>query len=62
VPVVEIEGTEPVKINTPQGELRFKVPSWKIVAWVDRPDEMSGAPAPAADVPVDMPASEDDLF
>ena len=61
-PVVEIEGTEPVKINTPQGELRFKVPNWKIVAWVDKPDEMSGAPAPAIDVPVDTPASEDDLF
>jgi len=61
-PVVEIEGTEPVKINTPQGELRFKVPNWRIVAWVDRPDEMAGAPAPSMDVPVDMPASEDDLF
>ena len=62
-PVVEIEGTEQVKITLPNGDpVRFKVPSWKIVAWVDRPDEMAGAPAPAMDVPVDMPASEDDLF
>lgn len=61
LPVVEIEGTEPVKINTPQGELRFKVPNWKIVSWVDRPDGMSGGatvePEPAAEQ-----ASEDDLF
>jgi hypothetical protein len=62
-PVVEIEGAELVRIdNTVHGDLRFKVPNWKIVAWVDRPDEMAGAPAPAVDVPVDMPASEDDLF
>jgi len=61
LPVVEIEGTEPVKINTPQGELRFKVPNWKIVSWVDRPDGMSGGatvePEPAAEQ-----AGEDDLF
>jgi hypothetical protein len=61
LPVVEIEGTEPVKINTPQGELRFKVPNWKIVSWVDRPDGMSGGvtvePEPAAEQAV-----ADDLF
>jgi len=61
LPVIEIEGTEPVKINTPQGELRFKVPNWKIVSWVDRPDEMNGGvtvePEPAAEQ-----AGDDDLF
>lgn len=62
LPVVEIESTDTVTMDTPQGPGRFKVPNWKIVAWVDRPDEMAGAPAPAVDVPVDMPASEEDLF
>ncbi len=43
VPVVEISETEVVKINTPQGELRFKVPKWNIVQWVDRSVMTSGA-------------------
>jgi len=63
-PVVEVSGTTPVKVNTPQGELRFKAPAWSIVAWVDKPEIMSGgnaAPEPVA--PVASPAAdEDDLF
>ena len=38
VPVVEFSGTKPIKITTPQGELRFKAPEWRIVEWVSRPD------------------------
>ena len=37
VPVVTISGTETIKINSPQGELRFKVPEWSITEWIDRP-------------------------
>ena len=51
VPVVEIAGTEVVKINTPQGELRFKVPQWSITQWVERPAAMDGQPAAAAPTP-----------
>ena len=54
-PVVEIAGTEVVKINTPQGELRFKVPQWSITQWVERPAAMDGRQAEAAPTP---PASE----
>ena len=54
VPVVTISGTETIKINSPQGELRFKVPEWSITEWIDRPKVMDGGaaapsePAPAA--------------
>ena len=48
-----IAGTETIKINSPQGELRFKVPEWSITEWIDRPKVMDGGasapePAPAA--------------
>ena len=50
MPVVEAGKCETVKIQTPQGELRFKAPNWKIVSWVDAPDELSVADtAPAAE-------------
>ena len=54
LPVVTIAGTETIKINSPQGELRFKVPEWSITQWIDRPAMMDGGaaapsePAPAA--------------
>ena len=54
LPVVTIAGTETIKINSPQGELRFKVPDWSITSWIDRPAMMDGGatapsePAPAA--------------
>ena len=47
VPVVTFEGAETVKINGPQGELRFKPPIMKITGWVDRPQSLSGNAAPA---------------
>jgi len=48
VPVVTIEKTETVTVNTPQGENRFKVPVWSITGWVDRPDILDGAAPPVA--------------
>lgn len=53
MPVVLIDGTETVKIQTPQGELRFKVPKWQITGWVDPPAAFGEADAPA---PVAAPA------
>jgi len=64
-PVVEVSGTVPIKVTTPQGELRFKAPQWKIVAWVDKPDLFAGkaAPEPVAPEPASPAAlSDDDLF
>lgn len=51
VPVVTFEGAEVVKINGPQGELRFKPPIMKITGWVDRPQSLSAGAAPAASAP-----------
>jgi len=58
MPVVEAGKCETVKIQTPQGELRFKAPNWKIVSWVNAPDELSVADA--APEPDPAPAAEDD--
>ena len=55
VPVVEVSGTVPVKVNTPQGELRFKAPDWKIVSWVVKPEMFDKKDTP-------KPEDEDDLF
>jgi hypothetical protein len=63
IPIVEVTGTETIKINSPQGELRFKVPVWNISGWVEKP-EMFNKTAPAPE-PVAAPpqaASDDDLF
>ena len=50
MPVVEVSEAEVIKINTPQGEGRFKIPKWRIVSWVDRPAEMAGsAPEPVVE-------------
>ena len=64
VPVVTISWTETIKINSPQGELRFKVPEWSITEWIDRPKVMDGVtsapsePAPAAAVSQPPAAAE----
>ena len=58
VPVVTIAGTETIKINSPQGELRFKVPDWSITEWIDRPKIMDGgvsAPEPAQAAAMSQP-------
>jgi len=56
MPVVAIEGTETVKIQTPQGELRFKTPKWSIAGWVDPPAAFNeDAPAQAAPAPAPAP-------
>lgn len=64
IPVVEITGTETVKINSPQGELRFKVPVWNISGWVEKPEmfnKSEPAPEPVAASPL-AATSDDDLF
>jgi hypothetical protein len=70
VPVVEVSGLETVKVNSPQGELRFKAPKWSIVSWVDKPEGMLvgipvEAPKAAAPKPAPAPApvaASDDEF
>lgn len=59
LPVVEVSGTETVKMQTKeQGELRFKVPKWRISGWVEPPAEMAAAGTPAAPEPKPMPAAK----
>lgn len=59
LPVVEVSGTETVKMQTKdQGELRFKVPKWRVSAWIDPPTEMAGDEKPAAPAPKPMPAAK----
>jgi len=66
VPVVLISGTETIKMQTKQGELRFKVPTMEIVKWVDVPAEMkeaASAPAAVKAAPAAKPVAElDDDF
>ena len=67
VPVVTIEGTERVTINTPKGELVFKAPKFaEISQWIDRSafDAASPAAEPAQAEPVSQPpaAAGNDLF
>lgn len=56
LPVVTFHGAKRVTVNSPQGELSFKVPDWSITSWIDRPALMDGGaaapsePAPAAAV------------
>lgn len=59
LPVVEVSGTETVKMQTKdQGELRFKVPKWRVSAWIDPPEGMAGEEKPAAPAPKPMPAAK----
>ena len=47
IPVIEAGTPETIKMQSPQGELRFKAPVLSIVSWIDRPKQMDGsAPAP----------------
>ena len=59
MPVVEIPECTTVRVQTPQGELRFKAPAWKIVSWIDAPDVFTAKKEVAAEAPA---AEEDDLF
>jgi hypothetical protein len=59
MPVVEIPECTTVRVQTPQGELRFKAPAWKIVSWIDAPDVFTAKKEVAAEAPT---AEEDDLF
>lgn len=59
IPVVEIPECTTVRVQTPQGELRFKAPAWKIVSWIDAPDVFTAKKEVAAAAPA---AEEDDLF
>ena len=60
MPVITWEGNETVKQQTPQGELKFKVPKWSITGWVDAPSAFAeweagsapAAPAPAPEAPI----------
>lgn len=63
-PVVEVSGTTPVKVMTPQGELRFKAPQWKIVSWIDKPDlfNKTATAEPVAPEPSPAAQADDDLF
>jgi len=61
VPVIEISGTETVKLQTKQGELRFKVPAMEIVKWVAPPKEMSEQ-APPPPPPAKTAAELDEDF
>jgi hypothetical protein len=47
MPVVEFQGTETVKVKTPEGELKFKAPTCKIIGWTAAPEAFSKAAAPA---------------
>ncbi|CAB5171003.1 hypothetical protein UFOVP155_60 [uncultured Caudovirales phage] len=58
MPVISINGTKPVKITTPQGELRFKVPDMVISGWTEPPAVFAGAPEPVAEQPKAKPAKQ----
>ena len=67
VPVVTIEGTERVTIQTPKGELVFKAPKFApITQWIDRGAFDAGSPpaatAQAEPVAPQPPAASSDLF
>ncbi len=64
MPIVHITGLTTVKVNSPQGELRFKAPEWSISEWIDRPSAMDGAvpsaaPIAAATTPAPQPNGSD---
>lgn len=64
IPVVEVSGTTPVKVMTPQGELRFKAPQWSISAWIEKPDlfDKTATAEPVAPEPTPAAQADDDLF
>jgi hypothetical protein len=61
MPVIEVSGTETVKMQTKEGELRFKVPKWSISGWVAPPAEFAAAaaaPEPEKPAPKAMPKAK----
>jgi hypothetical protein len=66
MPVVAITGTESIKIQTKQGEAKFKIPVMEIVKWVESPPELKEAaaePEPAKAASAAKPVAElDDDF
>jgi hypothetical protein len=56
VPVVEISSLETIVVPTQQSDLRFKVPNWSIVDWIDRPAIMSGTAPEQVSAPSPTPA------
>jgi hypothetical protein len=61
MPVIEFSGTETVKVSTPQGELRFKAPTCKLVGWVAPPEafaEHEAKASAAAPAPAPAPAAK----
>lgn len=56
VPVVEIAELETIVVPTQQSDLRFKVPNWSIVDWIDRPAIMSGTAPEQVSAPSPAPA------
>jgi len=48
LPVIEAGTPETIKMQGPNGELRFKAPTLSIVSWVDRPAAMDGNAAASA--------------
>lgn len=63
--VVKVTELETTKVNTPQGELRFKSPVWHIESWMDTPkafqENTSDEPAPYSGEPaMSEGGSEDD--
>lgn len=63
MPVVAITGTESIKIQTKQGEAKFKIPVMEIVKWVEPPAEMKEAAKPAEKPAASAPVADlDDDF
>lgn len=64
--VVVVDDLETVKVNSPQGELRFKSPLWRIGGWVDAPEAFQGnrasTPAPQDDDRIIEQEDDGDLF
>ena len=62
MPVIEITGSDTVKVKTPEGELKFKTPKWAIVGWTAAPDVFSGKPAEAPAPAPPAPKAKADEF
>ena len=66
MPVIEVTGTETVKMQTKEGELRFKVPKWHISGWVAPFAEFAAAASetekPAKAMPKAKPADIEEEF
>ena len=63
MPVVEFQGTETVKVKTPEGELKFKAPTCKIIGWTAPPEAFvkAAAPAPVKSASKSAPMGDDEF-